>query len=64
MHAKISEPLKGENNKRINSCNPTNNEGTAAWSDTDQLLDDSKVSIPSEKNVMRAKDWVDNGSKL
>ncbi|MDF2595199.1 MAG: uncharacterized protein K0R69_1540 [Clostridia bacterium] len=64
MHAKISEPLKGENNKRINSCHPTNNEGTAAWSDIDQLLDDSKVSIPSEKNVMRAKDWVDNGSKL
>lgn len=56
--------LCGKNNKRINCCNPTNNEGTAAWANEDKKMEPSQVSIPSLENVLSAKEWVDNGSKL
>lgn len=56
--------LSGKNNKRLYSSTPTNNEGTAAWSDDDKTIANSQVTIPADSCVEEAKDWVDNGSRL
>jgi hypothetical protein len=58
------QSLCGLDNKRMNQVDSTNNEGTAAWANMDKMIDDSHVSIPDEYNVEKAKNWVDNGSKL
>ena len=64
MQSKKTQPLSGEHNKRLKSYRPVENEGTAAWSNIENLRPDgSKVYIPSELNVKEAKDWVDNGSR-
>lgn len=62
-HEKM-QALTGAPNKRLNSTMPTHDESTAAWCDTKKTLKDSHVRIPSEKGVLNAKEWVDNGSKL
>ena len=59
-----SDEKKEKGNKRLESTQPTNNEGTAAWANEEKRLDLCNVSIPSEDDVERAKSWVDNGSKL
>ncbi len=64
MTVKGNDAFQGKNNKRMNTCNPTNNEGTAAWSNSDELYDVELVNKPSIDRVIDAKDWVDNGSKL
>ncbi len=65
MQSKKTQPLSGEHNKRLKAYRPIKNEGTAAWSNIDNLrTDGSKVHIPSLYNVEEAKDWVDNGSRL
>lgn len=64
MQSKKAMPLSGENNKRLNKYRPTNRAYTAAWSETDKLQPESKVSTPSLENVIDAKEWVDNGSRL
>ncbi len=64
MHNKTEKTLSGIDNKRLGKIDCTNNEGTAAWANIDKLQDDSNVSIPDEYNVEKAKNWVDNGSKL
>ena len=65
MQSKKAQPLSGEHNKRLKAHRPVKNEGTAAWANIDNLrTDGSKVSIPSLDNVVEAKDWVDNGSRL
>lgn len=64
MQNKTEKTLSGMDNKRLGKMDFTNNEGTAAWANTDKLHDDSHVSIPDEYNVEKAKNWVDNGSKL
>lgn len=56
--------LQGKDNKRINTQRPTNSEGTAAWQNSESNYDVDQVNIPSIDNVMDAKDWVDNGSRL
>ncbi len=56
--------LDGSNNKRLTSSKPTDNEGTAAWANEKKVQKKSEVSIPSLDNVINAKEWVDNGSKL
>ncbi|MEG1311867.1 MAG: DUF3787 domain-containing protein [Romboutsia sp.] len=56
--------LSGTNNKRLKKYRPTNSEETAAWADIDKLQPNTKVNIPSLENVIEAKDWVDNGSRL
>ncbi len=56
--------LTGENNKRLYSARPTNNEGTAAWTEDSEIMPVSNVEIPAEGFVEEAKDWVDNGSRL
>ncbi|PYG87808.1 uncharacterized protein DUF3787 [Ruminiclostridium sufflavum DSM 19573] len=56
--------LNSSKNDRLTSHKPTNNEGTAAWADEKHKQKNSDVSIPSLDNVINAKEWVDNGSKL
>jgi hypothetical protein len=61
---KKNDQLKGNCNRRLTSSTPTDNEGTAAWANEETKLEPSQVSIPSLENVIDAKNWVDNGSKL
>ncbi len=61
---KKSNQLEGNDNKRLRAYKPTNNEGTAAYANIEKQFKHSKVSVPSLDNVIEAKDWVDNGSKL
>ncbi len=56
--------FQGKNNKRLNTQRPTNSEGLAAWQNSESNYDVDQVNIPSIDNVIDAKDWVDNGSKL
>lgn len=64
MQIQKDQALSGKNNKRLNNVESTNSEGTAAWAEVDEILEDSHVTIPGKKDVLEAKDWVDNGSKL
>lgn len=64
MAKKEKDALQGKNNKRLNTCKPTNCECTAAWANSDELYDVELVNKPSIDKVVDAKDWVDNGSKL
>lgn len=56
--------LSGLNNMRLDNANATNNEGTAAWSNSEQIKKISHVTKPAEYDVEKAKNWVDNGSRL
>lgn len=66
MHknSKNDQALNGVDNKRLSQVDSTNNEGTAAWANMDKMEEPSHVSIPADYNVEKAKNWVDNGSKL
>jgi hypothetical protein len=64
MQERIENTLSGIDNKRLGQVYSTNNEGTAAWANSEQVIDNSLVSIPAEYNVEKAKNWVDNGSQL
>ncbi|HKL79590.1 MAG TPA: DUF3787 domain-containing protein [Mobilitalea sp.] len=64
MNSKNNDELRGKKNKRLENCNPTNCEGTAAWQNADENYDVELVNKPSIDRVVDAKDWVDNGSKL
>ena len=46
--------IKG-NNKRLTNKEPTNNEATAAWSNDEKLEEKTKVNIPSDYSVNKAK---------
>ncbi|MDF2589477.1 MAG: hypothetical protein K0S41_3318 [Anaerocolumna sp.] len=61
---KVENTLSGFDNKRLGQVDSTNNEGTAAWANMEKMVEESHVSIPSEYDVEKAKNWVDNGSKL
>jgi len=61
---KKNNQLQGNDNKRLTSSKPTDNEGTAAWANEKGKMKPSEVSIPSVDNVIESKNWVDNGSKL
>lgn len=56
--------LQGKNNKRLDATSATNCECTAAWQNKEKEYKVDKVNKPSLDNVVEAKDWVDNGSKL
>lgn len=64
MQSKKAKALRGENNRRLNNKVPVGNAPDAAWSEIDKLRPNSKVSVPSIENVIDAKEWVDNGSRL
>ena len=58
------ESLSGKNNIRLKETTPVTNEYTAAWADVDNIIPESQVTQPSLEDVINAKEWVDNGSKL
>ena len=64
MAMKKLDNFQGRNNKRLKATDPTNCEGAAAWQNAEQNYKIDRVNKPSIENVMDAKDWVDNGSKL
>lgn len=64
MRIRKHESFQGKDNKRLHTSNPTNNEGTAAWQNSDEVYKVDHVNKPSIDRVVDAKDWVDNGSKL
>lgn len=64
MIIKHKDKLQGNNNQRLSTAKPTNNEGTAAWQDAETKYKVDNVNKPSIERVIDAKDWVDNGSKL
>lgn len=64
MQRKKEEVLNSGQNKRLDKVKATNSEETAAWANEEKSVNDSKVSIPSEYEVEKAKNWVDNGSQL
>ncbi|SHK65658.1 CDIF630_02480 family spore surface protein [Tepidibacter formicigenes] len=49
-------------NKTIknNPLNTIESQKTAAWAGIEKSVTKSKVPIPSEENVIEAKEWVDN----
>lgn len=53
-----------EKNNRLGKIRPTNKEGTAAWQNFEGYYKVDQVGKPSEEDVIDAKDWVDNGSRL
>ena len=64
MRSQKEQVLNGSNNKRLNNTDALNNEATAAWAGVEEVMPESQVGIPSETNVVDAKDWVDDESKL
>lgn len=64
MNHKPEKTLSGFNNKKLEKAQPTNQEGTAAWANIEKCPEDTKINIPSEYEIEKAKNWVDNGSKL
>lgn len=58
-----SKALNGENNRRLNLKMAVDQGLNAPLSEADQIMPGSNVTIPSEENVLQAKDWVDNGSQ-
>jgi hypothetical protein len=64
MLIKGKDNFQGKNNKRLHTEKTVNNEGTAAWQNSEENYDVELVNKPSLANVIDAKDWVDNGSKL
>ncbi len=56
--------LNGMENKRLRSATATNSEGTAAWANEDKVDMETNLKIPGDYSVEKAKNWVDNGSKL
>lgn len=53
-----------KDNSRLGKIDPTNKEGTAAWQNFEGYYKVDQVGKPSEQDVIEAKEWVDNGSRL
>ncbi|MHC1722333.1 MAG: DUF3787 domain-containing protein [Aminipila sp.] len=64
MQNNTTNTLSGADNMRLNQVDATNNEGTAAWTNKEQIANITNLNIPSEYNIEKAKNWVDNGSQL
>ena len=58
------DQLSGKNNKRLKETTPMKSEYTAAWANIEGMLPESNVPQPALEDVINAKEWVDNGSKL
>ena len=58
------EVINANKNIKEKSKVKTHSADTAAWAESYKIIPDSNVTIPSVENVIDAKDWVDNGSKL
>lgn len=56
--------LTGSHNKRLDHMDLRNNQSTAAFIDVHKTTKDTKKASISEADVIHAKEWVDNGSRL
>ena len=57
-------PLTGASNKRLNNMDLRNNQNTAPIADTKSITKDAKLTVPPQEDVIHAKEWVENGSRL
>lgn len=64
MLIKSKDNYEGKNNKRLHTSKPSNNEGTAAWQNSESNYKVDQVNKPSIDRVIDAKEWVDDGSQL
>lgn len=64
MKEDVDNVLSGVNNQRLSSKLPIRSGSTEARADENEIIEISKVTIPSMDNVYDAKEWVDNGSQL
>jgi len=64
MQSENKDNIRGRNNKRLFSDKATNSECTAAWQNCNDHDPEDNVAKPSLENVIDAKEWVDNGSRL
>lgn len=64
MKVNDSYNFKNKDKKGLGKIQPTNKEGTAAWQNFEGYYKVDQVGKPSEEDVIDAKEWVDNGSKL
>ncbi len=55
--------MKEDKFKDYSMKTPIEKHETAAWADIESQKDISNVSIPSNKSVRDAKDWVDSNQK-
>ena len=56
--------LTGSGNKRLHSKDLRDNQATFPLADVAKRDKYSGMTIPSEEDVIHAKKWVDNGSRL
>lgn len=59
-----SEALSGKHNERLNRIDTRNSEITFPLADSKEINKATGVSIPAIEDVVHAKEWVDDGSKL
>ena len=64
MEDKKSKALSGENNIRMNNVDTRNSEITFPLADVETTNEITGTTIPSKEDVIHAKEWVDNGSRL
>ena len=64
MEDKKSKALSGENNIRLNNVDTRNSEITFPLADVETTNEITGTTIPSKEDVIHAKEWVDNGSRL
>lgn len=55
--------LKKDTDKKDLKKKPVEKHNTAAWANIDDKLPVSNVTIPSEAQVIDAKEWVDTNEK-
>lgn len=59
-----SKALSGKDNTRLNRMDIRNSEITFPLVDAKEVNKAAGVSIPPIEDVIHAKEWVDNGSRL
>ena len=64
MDKNKSEALTGTCNKRLNNVDLLNNQYTFPLTDIQTTLKNAQLTIPPEEDVVHAKEWVDDGSRL
>lgn len=56
--------LTGENNKRLSNMDVRNSQQTFPLTDVSTIMDHTNLTFPPQEDVIHAKEWVDNGSRL
>lgn len=56
--------LTGAHNKRLDNTDLRNNKSTEAIMDIHKITKSAQKDSVSEADVIHAKEWVDNGSRL